>query len=103
MSIYFVYQHHLITFDCQRKADLIDNLNQSVTNIFEYSNIRIHWSKILIQTFVCINFSFTNIVGHSFVSNLFVQIYLDIRSCVLECLSREKITHQNHILSTFDT
>ena len=26
------------------------------------------------------NFSFTNIFGHSFVSNLFVQIYSDIHS-----------------------
>ena len=54
-------------------------LNQSVTNIFEYSNIRIYWSRIYIRTFVRINFSFTNIFGHSFVSNLFVRIYSDIR------------------------
>ena len=52
---------------------------QSVTNIFEYSNIRIYWSRIYIRTFVCINFSFTNIFEHSFVSNLFVRIYSDIR------------------------
>ena len=52
---------------------------QSVTNIFEYSNIRIYWSRIYIRTFVRINFSFTNIFGHSFVSNLFVRIYSDIR------------------------
>ena len=54
-------------------------LYQSVTNIFEYSNIRIYWSQIYIRTFVHINFSFTNIFGHSFVSNLFVRIYSDIR------------------------
>ena len=53
--------------------------HQSVTNIFEYSNIRIYWSRIYIRTFVRINFSFTNIFGHSFVSNLFVRIYSDIR------------------------
>ena len=52
---------------------------QSVTNIFEYSNIRIYWSQIYIRTFICINFSFANIFGHSFVSNLFVRIYSDIR------------------------
>ena len=55
------------------------HLHQSVTNIFEYSNIRIYWSRIYIRTFVRINFSFTNIFGHSFVSNLFVRIYSDIR------------------------
>ena len=54
-------------------------VHQSVTNIFKYSNIRIYWSWIYIQTFVRINFSFTNIFGHSFVSNLFVRIYSDIR------------------------
>ena len=53
--------------------------DQSVTNIFEYSNIRIYWSRIYIRTFVRIKFSFTNIFGHSFVSNLFVRIYSDIR------------------------
>ena len=53
--------------------------HQSVTNIFEYSNIRIYWSRINIRTFVRIHFSFTNIFGHSFVSNLFVRIYSDIR------------------------
>ena len=52
---------------------------QSVTNIFEYSNIRIYWSRIYIRTFVRVNFSFTNIFGHSFVSNMFVRIYSDIR------------------------
>ena len=57
----------------------ISRLYQSVTNIFKYSNIRIYWSQIYIWTFVRINFSFTNIFGHSFVSNLFVQIYSDIR------------------------
>ena len=31
---------------------------QSVTNIFEYSNIRIYWSRIYVRTFVRINFSF---------------------------------------------
>ena len=44
-----------------------------------YSNIRIYWSRIYIRTFVRIYFSFTNIFGHSFVSNLFVRIYSDIR------------------------
>ena len=44
-----------------------------------YSNIRIYWSRIYIRTFIRINFSFTNIFGHSFVSNLFVRIYSDIR------------------------
>ena len=44
-----------------------------------YTNIRIYWSRIYIWTFVRINFSFTNIFGHSFVSNLFVRIYSDIR------------------------
>ena len=53
--------------------------DQSVTNIFKYSNIRIYWSQIYIRPFVRINFSITNIFGHSFVSNLFVQIYSDIR------------------------
>ena len=48
--------------------------NQSVANIFEYLNILV----TNIRTFVCINFSFTNILGHSFVSNLFVRIYSDI-------------------------
>ena len=38
-----------------------------------------YWSRIYIRTFVRINFSFTNIFGHSFVSNLFVRIYSDIR------------------------
>ena len=58
-------------------------LNQgSVANIFEYSNIQIYRSRIYIRTFVRINFSFTNIFGHSFVSNLFVRIYSDIRSSV---------------------
>ena len=57
----------------------LSSVKQSVTNIFEYSNIRIYWSRINIRTFVRINFSFTNIFGHSFVSNLFVQIYSDIR------------------------
>ena len=58
---------------------ILHQLAQSVTNIFEYSNIRIYWSRIYIRTFVRINFSFTNIFGHSFVSNLFVRIYSDIR------------------------
>ena len=52
---------------------------QSVTNIFEYSNIRVYWSRIYIRTFVRINFSFTNIFGHSFVSNFLIRIYSDIR------------------------
>ena len=56
-----------------------------------YSNIRIYWSQIFILTFVHINFSLTNIFGHSFVSvlecknstniQIFIQfsnIYLDI-------------------------
>ena len=59
------------------------HLVQSVTNISEHSNIRIFWSQIFIRTFVRIKFSYTNIFGHSFVSNLFVQIYSAIRS--LEC------------------
>ena len=57
----------------------MDITQQSVTNTFEYSNIRIYWSRIYIRTFVRINFSFTNIFGDSFVSNLFVRIYSDIR------------------------
>ena len=64
----------------QRKKRKFSQVSkQSVTNIFEYSNIRIYWSRIYIRTFVRINFSFTNIFGHSFVSNLFVRIYSDIR------------------------
>ena len=55
-------------------------IHQSMTNIFEYSNIRIYWSKIFIWTFIRIKVSFLNILGHSFVSNLFVQIYSDIHS-----------------------
>ena len=53
-----------------------DLLKQSVSEcdeyirIFEYLNIRIYWSQIYIQTFVRINFSFTNIFGHSLVSVL---------------------------------
>ena len=65
------------TYDNNVKTRIL--LNQSVTNIFEYSNIRIYWSRINIRTFVCVNFSFTNIFGHSFVSNMFVRIYSDIR------------------------
>ena len=57
-----------------------DGLEQSVTNIFEYSNIQIYWSQIYIRTFVRINFSLMNIFGHSFVSHLFVQIYSDIQN-----------------------
>ena len=41
---------------------------QSVTNIFEYSNIRIFSIRIFIRTFVRINFLDTNIFGYSFVS-----------------------------------
>ena len=43
-----------------------------------YSSIWIYWSRIYIRTIVSINFSFMNIFGHSFVSNLFVRIYSDI-------------------------
>ena len=43
-------------------------LDQSVTNIFEYSNIRIFSIQIFIRTFVRINFLDTNIFGYSFVS-----------------------------------
>ena len=62
----------------QSLVQYIFGLEQSVTNIFEYSDIQIYWSRIYIRTFVRINFSFTNIFGHSFVSNLFVRIYSDI-------------------------
>ena len=48
--------------------------HQSVTNIFEYSNIRIYWSQIYIRISVRINFSFTNIFGHSFVSDEYSYI-----------------------------
>ena len=57
-------------------------MDQSVTNIFEYSNIRIYWARIFIRTFIRVNFVCTNIFGHSFGSNLFVRIYSDIRSWV---------------------
>ena len=53
--------------------------HQSVTNIFEYSNIRIYWSRIYIRTFVFINFSFTNIFGHSLVSVLECKTLMNIR------------------------
>ena len=66
-------------------------MNQSVTNIFEYSNIRIYWSRIYIRTFVRINFSFTNIFGHSFVLNLFVRIYSDIRSLVCQSVKTKQM------------
>ena len=55
-------------------------LKQGVANIFAYSNIQIFWSLIFIWIFFRINFSYTNIFKHSFVSNLFVRIYSDIRS-----------------------
>ena len=55
-------------------------LIQSVTNIFEYSNIRIYLLQIFIWTFVLVNFFDANIFGHSFVSNLIVRIYSNIRS-----------------------
>ena len=44
-----------------------------------YSNIRIYWSQIYIRTFVCINFSFTNIFGHSLVSVLECKTKTNIR------------------------
>ena len=50
---------------------------QSVTNIFEYSNILVTniYSDIRLCQICC-----TNIFGHWFVSNLFAQIYSDIHS-----------------------
>ena len=49
--------------------------NQSVTNIFKYSNIRIYWSPIFIWTFVLARFVCTNIFGHSSVSVLECKNY----------------------------
>ena len=64
--------------------------NQSVTDIFEYSNIRIYLSQMYIRTFVHIDFLIqiysdipwyrypdTNIFVYSF---YFIQIYSDFRS-----------------------
>ena len=56
------------------------HFNQSVTNIFEYSNIRLYQSGILIRTFARFDNFDTNIFGHSLMSNLF--IYSDIHSWV---------------------
>ena len=55
---------------------------QSVTNIFEYTNIWIYLSQMFIRSFVHINFYYTNIFGHSFMSNLFIRIYSDIGTWV---------------------
>ena len=60
----------------------LNDVDQSVTNIFKYSIIQIYWSQVFIRTFVRINFSFMNIFEHSFVLNLLEQIYSDIRSLV---------------------
>ena len=76
------------------------HLVQSVTNISEHSNIRIFWSQIFIRTFVRIKFSYTNILGHSFVSNLFVQIYSAIRS--LECKNQTNIQIYSNIRTIFN-
>ena len=76
-------------------------LYQSVTNIFEYSNIRIYWWRIYIRTFVRINFSFTNIFGHSFVSNLFVRIYSDIRWWVCYSVKPRRIFEYIRIFVQF--
>ena len=65
------------------------SLNQSVTNIFEYPNIRIFLIQIYIRTFVRINiliriysdirscqFFDMNIFGHSFVSKNYSNIFV---------------------------
>ena len=99
------------------KAKQVTHLNmnlqlapvQSVTNIYEYSNIQIYQAQIFIRTFVRVNFVCMNIFGHSFMSVLesenrpnirifvqfsirifirtfvrvkfLIQIYSDIHSC----------------------
>ena len=69
-----------------------------------YSNIRMYWSQIYIRTFVRINFSFTNIFGHSFVSNLFVQIYSrHSLVSVLECKTLMNIRIYSNIRAIFNT
>ena len=64
-------------------------MDQSVTNIFKYSNIRIFSIQISIRTFVHINFLIriysdirscqffdTNIFGHSFISKNYSNIFV---------------------------
>ena len=54
--------------DCRLCIDFVNlNLDQSVTNIFEYSNIQIFLIRIFIRVFVPIIFR--------------IRIYSDIRSC----------------------
>ena len=52
-------------------------LDQSVTNIFEYSNIFYPNIYSGIRSY---HFSHTNIFGYSFVSTFWIRIYSDIRS-----------------------
>ena len=59
---------------------------QSVTNIFEYSNIWIYWSQIYIRTFICINFFFCEYI-RTFVRVKFVctNMFGHLLVSVLEC------------------
>ena len=57
---------------------LRDDLHQSVTNIFEYSNI---FDPNIYSDIRSYHFLDTNIFGYSFVSKNFIRIYSDIRSC----------------------
>ena len=87
--------------DTDRHGHRLTHTHQSVTNIFEYSNIRIYWSRIYIRTFVRINFSFTNIFGHSFVSHLFVRIYSDIRSWLWKSVKTSRIFKYSYKFSVW--
>ena len=61
--------HLLLCRMDQETAPVAEGTEQSVRNIFEYSNIRIYWSQIFIRTFVRVNFSLTDIFRHLLVLN----------------------------------
>ena len=69
----------MIMTECDEYIRIFEYSNILVTNI--YSDIRSYqfFFYEYIRTFVRVKFVCTNILGHSFVSNLFVRIYSDIR------------------------
>ena len=62
----------------QETAPVAEGTEQSVRNIFEYSNILIYWSQIFIRTFVRVNFSI-QIFSDIHLCSFFMSIYSNIR------------------------
>ena len=63
-------------YDSEQKIYENPKYFATVTNIFEYSNIRIHFSRISIQTFVRIDYFDMNIFGYLFRLNKYPNIFI---------------------------